>query len=157
MQARLPVPYHRSTFEGSKLDWSDRERFTQLYDLHRDLIRLRQSDRRFRELKPGGVDGAVLGRRAFCLRYFADQATEERLLVVNFGQQEKFSPAPEPLLAPPDGYEWQTLWTSEAPRYGGIGMAPITNDTGWTIFAEATVALHAVPATRPRRQPKQRV
>jgi maltooligosyltrehalose trehalohydrolase len=154
VQARLPVPYHRSTFEGSKLDWADRERFPQLYDLHRDLIRLRQTDQRFRELKPGGVDGAVLGRHTFCLRYFGNQGTEERLLVVNFGQQERFTPSPEPLLAPPDGYEWQTLWTSEAPRYGGVGMLPIVHEMGWTIFAEASVALHAVPATRPRRRPK---
>ena len=73
VQARLPVPYHRSTFEGCKLDWSDREKFPQFYHLHRDLIRLRQSDPRFRELKPNGVDGAVLARRAFVLRYFAEK------------------------------------------------------------------------------------
>src|SRR5436305_775713 len=42
MQARLPVPYHRSTFEGCKLDWSDREKNPQFYNLHRDLIQLRR-------------------------------------------------------------------------------------------------------------------
>src|SRR3984893_1526383 len=90
VQARLAVPFHRSTFEGCKLDWSDRERYPQLYQLHRDLIRLRQSDRRFRELKSNGVDGAVLGHRSFVLRYFADQPNDERLLVVNFGEQYVF-------------------------------------------------------------------
>ena len=156
VQARLPVPHHRSTFEGCKLDWSDREKNPQHYDLHRDLIRLRQSDPRFREVKPRGVDGAVLSRRAFVLRYFADQSADERLLLVNFGKQAVFSPAPEPLLAPPDEYEWQTMWTSEAPEYGGMGMLPVANDNGWTIYAEAAVALRAVPMTGPRKKPKAR-
>jgi len=156
VQARLPVPFHLSTFEGCKLDWSDRERHPQFYALHRDLIRLRHEDARFRESKPNGVDGAVLGRRSFVLRYFADQPNEERLLIVNLGKQHVFSPAPEPLLAPPDKHEWQTLWTSEAPQYGGTGMVPTVTKTGWTIFAEAAVALHAVRATKPRPKPKRR-
>jgi maltooligosyltrehalose trehalohydrolase len=156
VQSRLPVPHHRSTFEGCKLDWSDREKNPQHYDLHRDLIRLRQTDSRFREVTPRGVDGAVLGRRAFVLRYFGDQPTDERLLLVNFGQQAVFSPAPEPLLAPPDEHEWHTMWTSEAPEYGGMGMLPVANHNGWTIFAEAAVALHAVPMTGPRKKPKAR-
>jgi maltooligosyltrehalose trehalohydrolase len=156
VQARLPVPHHHSTFEGCKLDWSDREKNPQLYNLHRDLIRLRQSDPRFREWKPNGVDGAVLGRRAFVLRYFAEKAEEERLLLVNFGKQHVFSPAPEPLLAPLDNHEWQMLWTSEAPEYGGIGMLPVSNDDRWKIFAESAVALRAVPRTGPRKKPKAR-
>src|SRR5256714_5635157 len=77
VQARLPVPHHASTFEGCKLDWSEREKYPQLYSLHRDLIRLRKTDPRFREVKPKGVDGAVLGRRAFVLRYFADKKEAE--------------------------------------------------------------------------------
>ena len=156
VQARLPVPHYRTTFEGCKLDWNDREKFPQFHNLHGDLIRLRQSDPRFRELKPNAVDGAVLGPRAFVLRYFAEKADEERLLLVNFGPQELFSPAPEPLLAPPEGYEWEMLWTSESPDYGGMGMLPVAHDEGWTLFAEATVALRAVRMTKPRKKPKAR-
>ena len=146
VQARLPVPSDRSTFENSKLDWEDRNRNGHLLQLHRDLIRLRQTDRRFCDLRSNGVDGAVLGRRSFCLRYFADRPEEVRLLVVNFGQQQVFSPAPEPLIAPPDGYQWQILWTSEAPEYGGAGMAPVITDKGLTLFAETAVALYPVPS-----------
>lgn len=156
VQQRLPVPHHPSTFEGCKLDWNDREKFPHLYALHRDLIRLRKTDPRFREVKPNGVDGAVIGRRAFVLRYFADKADEERLLLVNFGKQTVFSPAPEPLLAPPDDYEWQTMWTSEAPEYGGIGMRGVATESGWTIYAESAVALRAMPRTGPRKMPKAR-
>ena len=156
VQARLPVPHHASTFEGCKLDWSEREKYPQLYALHRDLIRIRKTDPRFREVIPNGVDGAVLGRRAFVLRYFGDKPEEERLLLVNFGKQTVFSPAPEPPLAPPDNYEWETMWTSESPKYGGIGMLPVANDEGWTMFAEAAVALRPVRMTKPRKKPKAR-
>ena len=156
VQARLPVPHHRSTFEGSKLDWSDREKNPQLWNLHRDLIWLRQNDARFRELKQNGVDGAVLGERQFVLRYFAERPGDERLLLVNFDKQHVFSPAPEPLLAPPDKCEWQVMWMSEAAAYGGTGLKPVVNDAGWTIFAEAAVVLRAVPETKPRKAPKVR-
>jgi maltooligosyltrehalose trehalohydrolase len=156
VQARLPVPYHRSTFDGSKLDWNDRNNNRQLYNLHRDLIRLRHTDRRFGQMSAHRIDGAVLGRRSFCLRYFADQPEDARLLVVNFGLQEEFSPAPEPLLAPPDAHEWDTLWTSEAPQYGGVGMVPLTTDKGFTLFAESAVALRAIRSTEPRPEPIDR-
>lgn len=156
MQERLPVPHHQSTFEGSKLDWNDRERNPQLSHLHRDLIHLRHDDVRFRELKPHGVDGAVLGSDSFVLRYFADAPHEERLLIVNLGGLQSFSPAPEPLLAPPDRHEWQTMWTSEAAKYGGLGQRAIVHDRGWTLFAEETVALRAVGTNKPRKIPKQR-
>lgn len=156
VQARLPVPAEPETFERCKLDWHDRERNPQLSALHRDLIRLRQGDVRFRELKRNGVDGAVLGRRAFGLRYFADEPTHERLLLVNFGEQQMVRPAPEPLLAPPHGFEWEILWTSEAPEYGGMGMAQVAMDLGWMLYAESTVALRAVPLKQPRRKPKPR-
>jgi maltooligosyltrehalose trehalohydrolase len=155
VQARLPVPYHASTFEGCKLDWSDRQRNPQLYSLYRDLMQLRHNDLRFRELNEHGVDGAVLGERCFVLRYFANTPANERLLAVNLGHQVRFSPAPEPLLAPPDGHEWQMLWTSEGPQYGGIGMSDIVTDSGWNISAEVAVALRPVPLTQPRRKPKQ--
>jgi maltooligosyltrehalose trehalohydrolase len=156
VQARLPVPYHPSTFEGCKLDWSDRDRFPELHNLYRELIHLRQTDPRFRELRPRGVDGAVLGRHSFVLRYFADQPENERLLIVNFGEQFVFSPVPEPLLAPPLAHEWQILWSSDAAQYGGVGILRLITDSGWTIPAEAAVALRAAPATRPRRIPKER-
>ena len=156
VQARLPVPSDLSTFERCRLNWEDRERYPQLYELHRDLIRLRQSDPRFREIIPKGVDGAVLGRRSFVLRYFAEKPEDTRLLLVNLGTHQELSPAPEPLLAPPDGHVWETMWTSDAPHYGGIGRSSVVHDAGWTIFAESAVALRAALRTGPRKKPKAR-
>ena len=38
----LPDPADISTFERSQLDWNERERHRQSYDLHRDLLTLRR-------------------------------------------------------------------------------------------------------------------
>ena len=46
-----------------------------------------------------GLDGAVLGLHAFVVRFFGEGG-DDRLLVVNLGHDEHFSPAPEPLAGP---------------------------------------------------------
>jgi maltooligosyltrehalose trehalohydrolase len=90
------------------------------------------------------------------LRYFSTGNIDDRLLVVNFGENRELTPAPEPLLAPPLGLEWETLWSSESARYGGSGTATVATQENWTLPAEATVALRLVPEKTPRRQPKRR-
>src|SRR5881398_2090494 len=156
VQERLPVPSDPTVFVSCKLDFSERQKNKELYDLHIDLLRLRREDSRFREQKPNGVDGAVLGPASFVLRYFSKGNIDDRLLVVNFGENRELNPAPEPLLAPPLGLEWETLWSSESARYGGSGTATVATQENWTLPAEATVALRLVPEKTPRRQPKPR-
>jgi maltooligosyltrehalose trehalohydrolase len=154
VQKRLPVPFDPKAFQRCKLDFSEREKNTQLYDLHIDLLRLRHEDPRFREQVPGGVDGAVLGPASFVLRYFSQGSREDRLLLVNLGERRLLSPLPEPLLAPQPGMEWETLWSSESKRYGGSGTEPVAAQNHWTLPAEATIALRLVPEKAQRRQPK---
>src|SRR5438132_10862160 len=155
-QKELPVPSDPRVFARCKLDFSERERNKEFYDLHVDLLGLRHEDSRFREQKSGGVDGAVLGPASFVLRYFSDGNIDDRLLVVNLGKQRVLTPAPEPLLAPPLGFEWETLWSSESVSYGGPGAVAVATQESWTLPAEATVALRLVPEKTPRRQPKRR-
>ena len=155
-QKELPVPSDPRVFVRCKLDFSERERNKEFYDLHVDLLGLRHEDSRFREQKSGGVDGAVLGPASFVLRYFSDGNIDDRLLVVNLGKQRVLTPAPEPLLAPPLGFEWETLWSSESVSYGGPGAVAVATQESWTLPAEATVALRLVPEKAPRRQPKRR-
>src|SRR5262249_5805075 len=124
MQACLPNPCDPQTFERSKLDFEDRRRHEEIYLLHRDLLRLRREDPVFRLQRPRGVDGAVLGGRALALRYFADDGAD-RLLIVNLGRDLRFSPAPEPLLAPPENCAWAAHWSSDAIRYGPWGAPPL--------------------------------
>jgi maltooligosyltrehalose trehalohydrolase len=144
VQRRLPHPCRRETFERCKLDFAEREKFPQVYDLHRDLIRLRRDERAFSRQERGQVDGAVLGVQAFVLRFY-DASEGDRLLVVNFGRAWNPPIVPEPLLAPPAEHHWATLWSSEALRYGGPGEIPLETETGWQIPAEAAVVLRPAP------------
>jgi len=154
-QRNLPVPTQRETFERCKLNLAERQTEQIFYDLHRDLIRLRREDSRFQKQIPGGVDGAVLGEQSFLLRYFGE-ANDERLLIVNLGPAQSLIPSPEPLLAPPFGFEWDLIWSSDDERYGGPGAAKPISEEGWSLPAEATIALRAIPQTKPRRKPTER-
>jgi len=156
VQKRLPVPFDPKVFTASKLDFSERQKNKHFYDMHIDLLRLRREDSRFREQKPGRVDGTVLGAKSFVLRYLSDGNADDRLLVVNLGEGQALAPIPEPLLAPPLGLEWETLWSSESTRYGGPGVVPVATQDSWILPAEAAVALRPVPEKTPRRQPKRR-
>jgi maltooligosyltrehalose trehalohydrolase len=140
MRDCLVDPGSPSTFEACKLDFTERERHAWIYQLHKDLIRLRREDSVFRGQKPGGVDGAVLGADAFVLRFFGDSG-DDRLLLVNLGVDLHLDPAPEPLLAPPEDLRWTVLWSSEDPRYGGCGTFPLDTEDNWRIPGNAAVAL----------------
>lgn len=155
-QKNLTTPDDPDAFARCKLDFSERERNRELYDLHIDLLKLRRGDSRFREQILGGIDGAVLGPASFVLRYFSKQHDDDRLLVVNLGKRQMLEPAPEPLLAPPLGFEWKTLWSSESPRYGGKGSVTVATQDRWIFSAEAAVALRLVREKTPRRKPKRR-
>ncbi len=154
-QAQLAHPGERDTFTRSKLDFSERETMQPIYHLHRDLLRLRREDARFSQQPQHGVDGAVLNDGSFVLRYRSDDR-QDRLLVVNLGPRRDLGPIPEPLLAPPVGHRWATLWTSDSVRYGGHGPTEVANEQRWLLPAEATVALHPVPETQPRRRAQKR-
>ena len=140
----LPAPDDPDVFARCKLDFSEREKNRELYDLHIDLLKLRREDSRFRQQSSGGIDGAVLGRLSFVLRYFSE-ANDDRLLLVNFGENQVLHSVSEPLLAPPPGHKWETLWTSDSPRYGGAGAVAIAREGRWFLPAESAVALRPKP------------
>jgi len=141
---RLPAPDDPQTFSRCKLDFSEREKNRELYRLHLDLLKLRREDSRFLQQGCGGIDGAVLGAASFVLRYFSEEK-DDRLLIMNFGERQILKPAAEPLLAPPSDFTWETLWTSESPRYGGAGSIALASEGQWLSPAESAVALRAVP------------
>jgi len=144
MRAALADPADPATFERSKLDLAERERHAEAYALHRDLLRLRREDPTFSAQRPGGVDGAVLGPEALVLRFFG-HAGDDRLLIVNLGHDLRLDPAPEPLLAPPEGRLWEIRWSSEALRYGGLGTPPVETDEGWQLRGQTAVVLAPGP------------
>src|SRR5206468_12614130 len=80
---------------------------------------------------------------SFVFRYFSEE-NDDRLRMVNFGKSLLLKPAPEPLLAPPLGYSWEMLWTSDSSCYGGAGSAPVATQEQWVLPAESAVALRQV-------------
>lgn len=146
MRERLPRSGDPESFRRSKLDPGERQRHAEAYALHRDLLRLRREDPTFRARRAGGLDGAVLGPEAFVLRYFGSGGDEEgpgdRLLIVNLGTDLHLEPVSEPLLAAPPGAGWDVLWSSEDPRYGGVGTpTPEPAFKHWRITGHAAFAL----------------
>lgn len=140
MQAMISNPSDTALFEGSKLDFSERMSHEEIYAMHKDLLMLRRDDPTFRQQRKGAVDGAVLGEEAFVLRFFSDQA-EDRLLLVNLGRDLHLDPAPEPLLAPPEGCLWRVLLATTDPRYGGCGTPELDVMDNWHIPGHAAVVL----------------
>jgi maltooligosyltrehalose trehalohydrolase len=144
MRPVLADPADPGTFMRCKLDLAERHGHAESYALHKDLLALRASDPVFREHGRGGVDGAVLGPEAFCIRFFGAGA-DDRLLLINLGLTLALPAAPEPLLAPPEG-GWHILWSSEDPKYGGDGAFALTEDRPWPLYGHAALLLAAKPA-----------
>jgi maltooligosyltrehalose trehalohydrolase len=145
----LPDPSDRTTFEKCKLDWLESAQNQDLVAFHHDVIRLRREDPTLASPPPRSVDGAVLGPEAFLLRYFGSSPADDRLLVVNLGRDLALSPAPEPLLAPPLDMQWDTIWCSEDPRYGGCGVPPEDTPRAWRLPARTAAVFEPGPRTRP--------
>jgi len=144
----------RATFELCKLDFDERERHAPIYRLHRDLLRLRREDPAIRQRRSASMHGAVLGERALCLRFLCPAG--DCLLIMNLGGDLELAPAPEPLLAPPNGSGWALLWCSEDYAYGGHGVPDLREDG--VLFVPARCSLLYGPAGRdePRRTSNQR-
>jgi maltooligosyltrehalose trehalohydrolase len=140
VQSTLADPAARPTFERCKLNWSEWEQNQQIVKLHTDLLRLRREDPAFSAQQSRGYDGSVLSASALVLRFFTEDGND-RLLFLNLGRTVHLDPAPEPLLAPTDGKNWQTLWSSEGLQYGGSGTPPLDTDENWTIPGESAVVL----------------
>jgi maltooligosyltrehalose trehalohydrolase len=130
--AALAPPASPDTFAACKLDFAERERHRPAYDLHCDLLALRRDDPVLARAGAYRPEGAVLGSGAWLLRYI-DAERGDRLLVVNLDADLDFDPAREPLIAPPWEARWRLAWSSEAPRYGGQGVAPLDPDGPWRI------------------------
>ncbi|MGC4065125.1 MAG: DUF3459 domain-containing protein [Polyangiaceae bacterium] len=143
VSARLHDPADASAFERCKLDFAERESHHDTYALHCDLLKLRHEDPAFSAQDRRHIEGAVLSAQAFLLRYFCDAG--DRLVIVNLGPDLELVPAPEPLLAPPDGHTWRTMWCSESPRYGGMGFSSAFHRGRWKLNGRAMEVLEAVP------------
>ena len=142
MRTRLADPADPKSFRRSVLDLGERVRHSEALALHRDLLALRRDDPVFGR-RPARIDGAVIGDNAWLLRYFGDG--EDRLLIVNLGQDMSLALSPEPLLAPIEDQGWEILWSSEGPDYAGGGTPALDRDGSLHIPGEAALVLAPAP------------
>lgn len=132
---RIDDPAALATFERCKLDFSEREKHAPLYALHTDLLALRHDDEAFAAQQAATLHGALLGPRAFLLRFF--HPSGHRLIAVNLGDDLVLDPAPEPLLVPRADRRWQLLLDSDHPKYGGKGYAEPEREGAWQLTAQS--------------------
>jgi maltooligosyltrehalose trehalohydrolase len=137
----LGRPHERATFERCKLDHEERTTNAHIVALHRDLLKLRREDPVFSAQHSDHIHGAVLGPEAFVLRFFSN-TNGDRLIVINLGRDLLLRPAPEPLLVPADGAQWEVLWSSEDPRYRGSGRPPMRKAGTWNIPGHCAVVMY---------------
>jgi maltooligosyltrehalose trehalohydrolase len=147
--AALDDPAARQTFERCVLDFSERKTHGHVYAMHRDLLALRRQTPAFRAQRRGVIDGAVLAESACALRYLMG-GEEDRLLLVNTGRDLARASFAEPLLAPPRGCEWSVEWSSEEPKYGGMGTPHLWPEDRWCIPGDSAIVLKPVPGTKTR-------
>ncbi len=141
----VPDPCAPETFAACKLDFAEREKNGDVVLLHRDLLRLRREDPIFAAQDGEQMHGAVLAPEALLLRFFGEN-DDDRVLIVNLGNDFEWIPTPEPLMAPPEGKRWERLWSSEEPDYGGSGSGIHDMENLW-FPGHSAVVLKAVSAT----------
>ncbi|MBV8820189.1 MAG: DUF3459 domain-containing protein, partial [Acidobacteriaceae bacterium] len=142
-------PCNEDTFNRSKLNHCEREEgyHAQVLALVRDLLKLRREDAVISLQGRAGLDAAALNKDALVIRYFGGDR-DDRLVLANFGRDLNLNPAPEPLLAPPELQEWNVMWSSEGPQYGGCGVPEADTVENWIIPGQAAVVMK--PAERKR-------
>lgn len=142
-------PCDIKTFERSKLDHTERDKNRAMFDMHKDLLRMRREQPAFQRADRGSIDGAVLSPDTFVLRFFGSEGPDDdRLSIVNLGIDLSMTAAPEPLLAPPLCCEWDVLWSSEAGCYGGCGVAPLDTVENWKVPGHSAAVLAPAPRER---------
>lgn len=141
-QRSMLKPFDPLTFTKCKLDFNERKKNGEVYALYKDLLHLRKNDPVFKAMKYLKVDGAVLGSDSFLIRFFGGKRGD-RLIIINFGADHTFNPAPEPLLVAGQDLEWEVILSSEFFIYGGEGSSPI-NTPHWKIPGHSAIVLKPV-------------
>jgi maltooligosyltrehalose trehalohydrolase len=112
----------RPAFEAGRLDHAFDAHADPVWRMYRDLTTLRREDASLGQ-HAVRVTGSTLDDQTLLLRFIGRVAHEDRLLIVNLGSDFDVACAPDPLIAPPELFEWSVLWSSEDRAYGGVGIA----------------------------------
>lgn len=138
-------PLAPETAARAKLSFAERQAHSGTYRLFADLLGLRHRDAVLSRRPTAALDGAVLGERCLLLRW-VDENDDDRLLLVNLGDEIHRAAIAEPLLAPPRGRQWVLALSSDDPKYGGLGIIEPFGTQATRIAAECATFLVARPA-----------
>jgi maltooligosyltrehalose trehalohydrolase len=142
-QKFIPDTCSEASFQNSKVDLSERRKNKEIYQLHLDLIKIRQTDQVIAAQDRFNIDGAVLDQYSFVLRYFGIEG-DDRLLLINLERDLEYYPLAEPLLAPSKKGFWELIWSSDNPSYGGPGIINPCQDKGWRLPSHSAILLKSV-------------
>ncbi|MFI5076256.1 MAG: DUF3459 domain-containing protein, partial [Vicinamibacteria bacterium] len=112
----------RPAFEACRLDHGFDPEADPVWRMYRDLTTLRREDAALGQ-QARRLAGSTLDEQTLLLRFIGSAAHEDRLVIVNLGRDIDIARVAEPLVAPPELFEWSVLWCSEDPAYGGVGIA----------------------------------
>jgi maltooligosyltrehalose trehalohydrolase len=112
----------RPAFEASRLDHAFDPTVDPCWRMYRDLTTLRRNDAALGQ-HAKRLAGSTLDEHTLLLRYIGHAAHEDRLVIVNLERDVDVACVPDPLVAPPELFEWSVLWCSEDRAYGGVGIA----------------------------------
>jgi maltooligosyltrehalose trehalohydrolase len=141
---RMAAPHDEVTFERCKLDFRERETHAETYALFTDLLRLRREDPAFSDQDRDTLYGTVVDDTAFVVR-FATGTGHDRLLAVSLRTSFDAGVLADPLVAPLEGKSWRVVFTTDEPKYGGLGRAPVTGDGHIPILGGSAVVLAPEP------------
>jgi maltooligosyltrehalose trehalohydrolase len=132
-------PNDEKAYRASKLNFEERFRNKPIYDLHKDLLKLRRELSIFNEQDCDSMELAILTEKVFVIRY--EEQTRVFLLLINLGDDFKYSPCPEPLLAQRPQRPWELVWSSEDVKYGGKGAISAFTGRCWYVPARCAQIL----------------
>jgi maltooligosyltrehalose trehalohydrolase len=112
----------RPAFEACRLDHDFDPQADPVWRMYRDLTTLRREDAALGQ-HAVRLLGSTVDDQTLLLRFIGRVPHEDRLLVVNLGPDLDLACTPDPLVAPPELFEWAVLWSSEDRAYGGVGIA----------------------------------
>jgi maltooligosyltrehalose trehalohydrolase len=130
----VPDPQAETTFLNSKLKWDEitQPPFSQVLQLHKDLLKLRCNLKIFHPSRRGTYVATALNGKALVLNYHGNN--ERLLVIVNFNSTIHYDL--------PEDVNWQIILNSENEKYGGQGEKVLTfTDEQVTLRGVATVAL----------------
>jgi len=142
-QGSIPDPKDERAFTMSKLNFVERKSHKEIYQMHKDLLKMRREDEIFSKQDRFKLDGAVLSDDAFVIRYKGEDS--DRLVVINLGKDLDFSPCPLPLLAPLTKTTWECVWSTDDVRYGGRGITKAFEGNCWYIPGRGAQVFTSIP------------